>query len=301
MGRLPPLIGLTCLIATMTASCDGQKPKVTVTNERSQAILGSPSAAVSVPASAVVEATAPMRPKRPRILCGGRLGKAGPELPSDQPTRRSASGERDLPEQVHTRGHYTWINFWAAWCGPCKEEIPRLLAWEKKLSDVGVALKVVFVSLDDDERQLTTFLDKQPNTGLRRTYWLEDGAKRTDWLKAVGVNPTVNCPYNCCSIRAVTFVVPSTAQSTRLTTINCVDCSMARASRGAQDRSVHSISTGDPSRLKLPVFLEPELAAGHPGCTATTSRRNLKQSLAVGFVRKPAAPRYGRFGTVSPR
>jgi len=193
MGRLQALVLVLCLSPVTSTGCDDNKPKVTVTNERSQAVLGSAvpaSNSVAVPAAtAIVE-----KPKVPRLLCGGHLGKAGAELPSDQPARRSATGERDLPEQIQSRGHFTWINFWAAWCGPCKEEIPRLLAWERKLSDSGVNVKLVFVSLDDDERQLTTFLEKQPATGLRRTYWLADGIKRTDWLKSLSVKPDSELP-----------------------------------------------------------------------------------------------------------
>jgi thiol-disulfide isomerase/thioredoxin len=194
MGRLSTLIGLVSIVAAAAVGCDDTKPKVTVTNERSQAILGSPTVAAPAPAAASAATVPASAPKKPRQLCGGHLGKSGPELPSETPARRGASGERDLPEQIQTRGHYTWINFWAAWCAPCKEEIPRLLAWEKKLSDSGLAFKVVFLSLDDDERQLTSFLDKQPPTGLRRTYWLADGIKRTDWLKAVGVKPDSELP-----------------------------------------------------------------------------------------------------------
>jgi thiol-disulfide isomerase/thioredoxin len=194
MGRLPALILALCLWPALSTGCDETKPKVTVTNERSQAILGSALPIGTVASAASVPAPVPAKPKQPRLLCGGHLGKAGPELPTDQPARRSAAGERDLPEQIQSRGRYTWINFWAAWCGPCKEEIPRLQSWEKKLSESGVDVKVVFISLDDDERQLATFLDKQPATGLRRTYWLADGAKRTDWLKAVGVKPDSELP-----------------------------------------------------------------------------------------------------------
>jgi thiol-disulfide isomerase/thioredoxin len=181
-------------MAAAAVGCDDIKPKVTVTNERSQAILGSPSAPGPTATTTSPAAAPATVPKKPRLLCVGHLGKSGPELPSEAPARRSASGERDLPEQIQTRGHYTWINFWAAWCAPCKEEIPRLLAWEKRLSDNGIAFKVVFLSLDDDERQLTSFLDRQPPTGLRRTYWLADGVKRTDWLKAVSVKPDSELP-----------------------------------------------------------------------------------------------------------
>jgi thiol-disulfide isomerase/thioredoxin len=191
MGRLSSVVSVI-LLSVVALACENTKPKVTVTNERSQAILGSPSAApVAVtpkPAAAAV------KPREPRRLCSGHLGKVGPELPDEQPLRRSATGERDLPEQISAKGHYTWINFWAAWCGPCKEEIPRLLAWEKKIDESGTPFKVVFISLDDDERQLMTFLDKQPTSGLRSTYWLSDGIQRTDWLKAVGVTPDSELP-----------------------------------------------------------------------------------------------------------
>jgi thiol-disulfide isomerase/thioredoxin len=195
MGRLPTLIDAVLVAAfAITAGCDDNKPKVTVTNERSQAILGAPSATGAAPAPKPSVVSLPVAPKAPRKLCGGHLGKSGPGLPTEAPTRRSATGERELPEQIATGGHYTWINFWAAWCAPCKEEIPRLLSWENKLEASGIPLKVVFVSLDDDERQLTSFLDKQPANGLRSTYWLPDGVKRTDWLKAVNVKPDVELP-----------------------------------------------------------------------------------------------------------
>jgi thiol-disulfide isomerase/thioredoxin len=194
MGRLPIVISVAAGFAWLAAiGCDETKPKVTVTNERSQAILGSPSAAAPVTAPKP-EPSAPVAPKTPRKLCGGHLGKAGSTLSTEAPARRSATGERELPEQIATNGHYTWVNFWAAWCAPCKEEIPRLQQWEKQLNAAGTPFKVVFVSLDDDERQLTTFLEKQPATGLRSTYWLPDGPKRTDWLKAVNVKPDVELP-----------------------------------------------------------------------------------------------------------
>jgi len=185
---------LLFLALAASTGCDDTKPKFTVTNERSQAILGSAVPAAPAITTLPVTTEVAAKPKQRRLLCSGHLGKSGPELPSEQPARRSASSERDLPEQIHSHGHFTWINFWAAWCGPCKEEIPRLMSWERKLADAGANLKVVFVSLDDDERQLTTFLEKQPATGLRQTYWLADGAKRTDWLKAVGVKPDSELP-----------------------------------------------------------------------------------------------------------
>ncbi len=92
-------------------------------------------------------------------------------------------------------GKWTWINLWAAWCEPCKEEIPRLLAWQKKLSDSGLSVDLDFVSLDDDERQVRRFLDAQPAAGLRATYWLPEG-ERSGWLGSVGLRTNVELPVH---------------------------------------------------------------------------------------------------------
>ena len=44
---------------------------------------------------------------------------------------------------------------------------------------------LVFVSLDDDERQLDAFLAQQPQGGLRSTLWLPDGHARAEWMKSL--------------------------------------------------------------------------------------------------------------------
>ena len=44
------------------------------------------------------------------------------------------------------RGNVTLINFWATWCGPCKKELPDLIALSKELSNRGV--KFIGVSTD---------------------------------------------------------------------------------------------------------------------------------------------------------
>lgn len=44
------------------------------------------------------------------------------------------------------RGKVTLINFWATWCGPCKRELPDLIALSKDLADKNV--KVLGISTD---------------------------------------------------------------------------------------------------------------------------------------------------------
>jgi thiol-disulfide isomerase/thioredoxin len=87
-----------------------------------------------------------------------------------------------------------WINFWAAWCAPCREEMPRLLDWSRRLGQAGTPLRVVFVSLDDDERQLGTFLAAQPAGGVRATLWLPDGPARAKWIRSLRMKAAPELP-----------------------------------------------------------------------------------------------------------
>jgi thiol-disulfide isomerase/thioredoxin len=93
-----------------------------------------------------------------------------------------------------TPGEWTWVNFWAAWCAPCQEEVPRLLGWRDRLARAGTRLHLVFVSLDDDGRQLESFLEAQPPEGLRSSLWLPDGKKRASWLASLRMDAAPELP-----------------------------------------------------------------------------------------------------------
>lgn len=58
---------------------------------------------------------------------------------------RDLSGNKVTLEQY--RGELVVLNFWATWCGPCRDEMPTLVAAEKSWAAKGVAF--IAVSLDD--------------------------------------------------------------------------------------------------------------------------------------------------------
>jgi len=204
MGRLPSLslawgFALTGVTFSCLSACDtvSQKDAPMATNERSQAITQKGPAPLSAPATIAVKTTESAVPKKPRSLCAAKLPEVGHAVPKKHVSRAAAKSVPELPEALPIGGgKWTWLNFWAAWCAPCKEEIPRLLGFEQKLQASGAAFRLSFVSLDDDERQLHDFLEGQPSAGLHASYWLKEGNEREDWLKAAGQNPDAPLPFH---------------------------------------------------------------------------------------------------------
>jgi thiol-disulfide isomerase/thioredoxin len=166
-----------------------------------QAVLAEPGTAVAgkpaaiAPAAEPAPAPAAAKPRAP--LCQGQLERKPASFrPKRAPTQLSmAPVPPELPADPLQRGkkskRWTWVNFWAAWCVPCKEELPLLLGWQEQLAE---DIEFVFVSLDDDERQLRDFLERQPKAGLQTTYWLPDGPARAAWLEALDLTTEPELP-----------------------------------------------------------------------------------------------------------
>jgi thiol-disulfide isomerase/thioredoxin len=183
-------------LASFACDSPGDKKPVSAPQERSQIVEAKAGDAAPAPSPPAVQMVASSKPKAPRVLCAGQMSAPGRAAPKKPVSQNVASGEAALPEGLAIGGGFTWVNFWAAWCAPCKEEIPRLLQFQQELVKASPGFKLNFVSLDDDERQLSGFLSAQPPSGLRRSYWLKEGKEREEWLKGAGLESDPDLPFH---------------------------------------------------------------------------------------------------------
>lgn len=70
---------------------------------------------------------------------------------------RNASGS--LVKLSALRGKVVWVNFWASWCVPCKQELPNIQKlYDEKRAD---GLEVLAVNWQDDQETATSFFSSR--------------------------------------------------------------------------------------------------------------------------------------------
>lgn len=84
---------------------------------------------------------------------------AGPVSgPAPSFTLQSRVGETVSLSDFH--GDVVMINFWATWCGPCREEMPHLEALHQRYSDLGFTL--LGVNVENDPAGARKWLEETP-------------------------------------------------------------------------------------------------------------------------------------------
>lgn len=58
------------------------------------------------------------------------------------------------------KGNVVMVNFWATWCGPCRQEMPKLEALYERYHDLGFTL--LGVNVEKDSSGVAKFLKQTP-------------------------------------------------------------------------------------------------------------------------------------------
>ncbi len=73
------------------------------------------------------------------------------EIGSKAPTFSAPDSEGNMVALEDVMGKVTIVDFWAAWCGPCRKENPNVVKVYNKYHDKG--LEIIGISLDGNKRQ----------------------------------------------------------------------------------------------------------------------------------------------------
>ena len=82
------------------------------------------------------------------------VGDPAPGL-ADELDRLDGSGSGSISEH---EGSWVLVNFWASWCGPCRDEAPALQDFHEENADRGVV--VLGIDLDDNTDDALDFVEE---------------------------------------------------------------------------------------------------------------------------------------------
>ena len=91
------------------------------------------------------------------VLPAGAAAPNGPAPPFSLPSK--GGGEVSLAQY---KGQVVMINFWASWCGPCRQEMPLLEDIYKKYNKLGFTL--IGVNVEPDSKAADDWLKQTPVT-----------------------------------------------------------------------------------------------------------------------------------------
>ena len=91
---------------------------------------------------------------------GTTIGQVAPEIELPNP-------QGEVKKLSDLRGKVVMIDFWAAWCGPCRRENPNVVKLYNKYNDKG--FEIYGVSLDRSKEDWVKAIEKDGWTTKRFT------------------------------------------------------------------------------------------------------------------------------------
>ncbi len=91
-------------------------------------------------------------------LCAAPVSAIEPQAAAPNFTLPNRSG--DSVSLAGLKGQVVMINFWASWCGPCRQEMPQLEALYERYSDLGFTL--LGVNVESDSKDALKWLQDTP-------------------------------------------------------------------------------------------------------------------------------------------
>lgn len=92
------------------------------------------------------------------LIVSGQLVAASDPTPAPDFTLKSNSGKNIKLSEL--RGSVVMINFWASWCGPCREEMPLLQQLYDRYQGMGFTL--LGVNVDEESAAAEKMLKDTP-------------------------------------------------------------------------------------------------------------------------------------------
>jgi cytochrome c biogenesis protein CcmG/thiol:disulfide interchange protein DsbE len=78
----------------------------------------------------------------------------------DAPKFELLTIEGELLSLSQLKGKVVYLDFWASWCGPCRQSFPWMNSITKKFSNEK--FQIVAISVDDSESDIKKFLRRTP-------------------------------------------------------------------------------------------------------------------------------------------
>lgn len=91
---------------------------------------------------------------------------------------------------------WVWLNVWATWCGPCVKEMPMMEEWRAKLQAEGLPVELWYLSVDEQEKVLASFLLQRPSMAPGVSLRLKSYDTLFPWLTRYQIDPQLGIPIH---------------------------------------------------------------------------------------------------------